>query len=37
MKKYMEGITPEMIAEENKYRRTKRKTGKRTSKYTLLR
>lgn len=37
LKEYMEGITPEMIAEENKYRRTKRKTGKRTSKYTLLR
>lgn len=37
MKEYLESITPEMIIEENKYRRQKRKAGKRTPKYTLLR
>lgn len=37
MKEYMEKVTPEMIQEENKYRRMQRKkTTKRSSKYALL-
>lgn len=38
MKEYMEKVTPEMIAEENRYRRMqKKKAPKRSRKYALLR